>query len=637
DNPDIRLQEAYQRIAYNKGVMLYQERDYQQSIDYFEKSLKFQPDKEMASMSRYWIAECYYYRGSYSKCMKAYEDFIYSPGAALTDYFNLANYNVGYAYFQQDKYLEAPNWFRRYTSVRSEKDSLKLSDANLRIGDCYFMLNQYDAAQIYYSEAVKIGKSDPDYALYQSSMTAGLLKRPNDKLVGLQALVKQYPHSRYLDASYYEIGRTHIMLGDDTKALENLNKVVKDFPGSSYVRKALVSIGQTHFNANRDDEALAVYKRIVTEYPTYEDSREALIGIESIYVQQGKAAEFEEYVNGLAFVDFSETARDSLNYQAAETQYFNGQCTEAVDGFTKYLNRFEKAIFALNAKFYRAECQMRMGMYEAALSDYEFVAEQPRNKFTEPALVQVARKEYQKKNYPQALAHYKRLALLGEYKDNLFESEIGQMRCNYELKNYQGAIANAIIALESDKADKKLQTEANLVIAKSNLMLESPTEAATYFEKVIADGSPSQAAEALYMKSRLLFNADQLDSAESVIFYVVENYRSQAYWVAKALILLSDVYVTRGDLFQAKATLQSVIDNYKGEDDVKMQAKSKLDTITQLENQEPEPEPEEFEIDFGTQVLEVEADTSSAVPVLELPVLDSIAPPSTPADTLKND
>tara|TARA_B110000046_G_scaffold37634_1_gene41064 strand:- start:2185 stop:5268 length:3084 start_codon:yes stop_codon:yes gene_type:complete len=627
ENPDVRLREAYQRIAFNKGVELFQERSYQAAISYFDRSLKFPQKKEVASRAYYWRAESYYYMGSYSKSVKAYEEFIYSPAAALTPYFNLANYNVGYAFFQQDKFLEAPSWFRRYASVKTEKDLVKLSDANLRIGDCYFMLNQYDAAQIYYSDAVKIGKSDPDYALYQKSITAGLLKRPQDKLVGLNALVKEYPKSRYLDASYYEIGKSHISLGQDDKALENLNRVVNDFSGSSYVRKALVSIGQTQYNSAKDEEALMTFKRIVKEYPTFEDSREALIGLKNIYIDRGDAEGYDGYVNTLGFVDFSEAARDSLYYEGAETQYFDGNCKESVDAFTKYLNRFEKAIFALNARFYRAECLNKMGRMDEAMKDFVYVSEQPRNKFSEPALVMVSRKAFAEKKYVEAFSHYQRLAKIGEYKENLLESEIGQMRCNFELKKYQGAISNAQIALETSKTDQKLENEANLIIAKSNLNLKASSEAMVYFEKVIEFGTKSQAAEALYLKSRILFNNDQLDTAETAIFQVVEKYRGEANWVAKSLILLSDIYVSRGDLFQAKATLQAIIDNFKGGGEILTQAQSKLDTITEIEQRPEEVTPSELEIDFEETIEELER----SIPI------DSISPQSSPEDSLKNE
>jgi TolA-binding protein len=622
ENPDVSLREAYQRIAFNKGVELFDNHQYNAAISYFDKSISYPQRKALTSRAHYWKAECYYYQGSYSQAVKAYEEFIYSPGAALTPYFNLANYNVGYAYFQQDKFLEAPSWFRRYASVRSEKDEVKLSDANLRIGDCYFMLNQFDGAQIYYSEAVKIGKSDPDYALYQKSMTAGLLKRPSDKLIGLEALVKDYPTSRYLDAGYFEIGRTLISMGEDARALENLNKVVKDFPGSSYVRRALVSIGQTHYNAGKDNDAKSTFERIVKNYPTFEDSREALIGLKNIYIDKGDAAGYDEYVNALGFVDFSDAARDSLYYEGAETQYFDGNCKESVEAFTKYLNRFEKALFKLNATYYRAECLARMGQAEKALKDFEFVADQPKNKFTEVAVLQVARSAYADENYLGALAHYKRLSLIGEYKENLTEAEIGQMRCDFILGNYTSAISHATITLESDKVDNKLENESNLVIARSNMMLASNKEAVVFFDKVIKKGTTGQAAEAMYLKSRILFNDDDLDGAETLVFDIVEQYGSESDWVAKSLILLSDIYMTRGDLFQAKATLQAVLDNYADGGEILEQVNSKLATIVEIESQPVESVDEEILIDFEALDELLVPDSSSTI---------------TPVDTLENE
>lgn len=609
EDPDIRLKQAYQRIAYNEGVALYAERDFGRAIEYFDRSLKYRSNKEIASLSQYWKAESYYYKGAFDEAVKNYEAFIYSPGAALTPYFNLANYNIGYAYFSRDQFIEAPSWFRRYVSVRQDPDSVKISDANLRIGDCYFMLNQYDAAQIYYSEAVKIGKSDPDYALYQKSVTLGLLKRPKDKLVGLHALVKQYPKSKYLGASYYEIGRTHIALGEDGKALESLNKVVNDFPGSSYVRKALVSIGQTFYNAGKDTEAQEVFERIIKDYPTYDDSREALIGLKNIYIDKGDVAGYESFVNALGFVDFSESARDSLYYEGAEVHYFDGNCEASVESLTKYLNQFEKPIFGLNAHYYRADCLTQLGKTQEALSDFEYVADRPKNKFTEPALVQVARAAYAKGDCANALGHYKRLALLGEYTDNLLEAEIGQMRCNYELNNMQGAIASANMVLESANVNQKQKTEAYLIIGKANNQLNSPTEAIEFFSRVIESGSNSQAAEAEYSLARIYYLNDSLDTAESIVFSVIENYKSEARWVAKSLLLLSDIYMARGDLFQAKATLEAVIGNYTLDDDIPAMAQQKLDDIIEIEQRPLK----EFEAEF--EMIDIAPNDSAKIEV----------------------
>jgi hypothetical protein len=75
--------------------------------------------------------------------------------------------------------------------------------------------------------------------------------------------------------------------------------------------------------------------------------------------------------------------------------------------------------------------------------------------------------------------------------------------------------------------------------------------------------------------------------------------------------------VTRGDLFQAKATLQAVIDNYKGGGDVLVQAEEKLKTIVEIESRPAPVEKESFEIDFNPS--------------------DSILNEGAPTKTLKNE
>jgi hypothetical protein len=50
--------------------------------------------------------------------------------------------------------------------------------------------------------------------------------------------------------------------------------------------------------------------------------------------------------------------------------------------------------------------------------------------------------------------------------------------------------------------------------------------------------------------------------------------------VAKSFILLADNYVALKDIFQAKSTLQSIIENYEGDDDILPTAKEKLQAIT---------------------------------------------------------
>jgi hypothetical protein len=70
---------------------------------------------------------------------------------------------------------------------------------------------------------------------------------------------------------------------------------------------------------------------------------------------------------------------------------------------------------------------------------------------------------------------------------------------------------------------------------------------------------------------------------------LVKNLPNYDYWVTKTFILLADNYVALNDTFQAKATLQSIIDNYKGDDDILPTAKQKLDKLSPPDKQEQKP------------------------------------------------
>jgi TolA-binding protein len=73
------------------------------------------------------------------------------------------------------------------------------------------------------------------------------------------------------------------------------------------------------------------------------------------------------------------------------------------------------------------------------------------------------------------------------------------------------------------------------------------------------------------------YNAKNYDKAENMVYEFSDSKTPQNYWLAKAFILLGDIYLTRGDEFQARATYQSVVDGYSlANDGIVERAKSKI-------------------------------------------------------------
>jgi len=56
------------------------------------------------------------------------------------------------------------------------------------------------------------------------------------------------------------------------------------------------------------------------------------------------------------------------------------------------------------------------------------------------------------------------------------------------------------------------------------------------------------------------------------------------YWIAKGFILLSDIYIDQDNIFQAKATLESIIENHDGKDLVNI-ARKKWESILESEKE----------------------------------------------------
>jgi TolA-binding protein len=288
--------------------------------------------------------------------------------------------------------------------------------------------------------------------------------------------------------------------------------------------------------------------------------------VKSIYVEMNQVDEFVDFTKQVPQADITRSEQDSLTYIAAENQYMNGNCEKATDGFTKYISKFPEGSFILEANFYKAECDYRAQRYDQAMKNYEFIISQQRSRFTSNAASRAAHILHLRNNYTAALESYIRLEETADQPGMILDAVSGQMQCNYALKSYGLAIQSAQKLLALDKLPENLATEAHITIARSAYALTNTELARREFEETLKLSKNEMGAEAKYMLALLEFENTKYDECEKSVFALSENYASYDYWSAKGFLLLADVYVKKGNLFQARQTLQSIIDNYEGQD-----------------------------------------------------------------------
>jgi hypothetical protein len=64
------------------------------------------------------------------------------------------------------------------------------------------------------------------------------------------------------------------------------------------------------------------------------------------------------------------------------------------------------------------------------------------------------------------------------------------------------------------------------------------------------------------------------------------------FWVAKSLILLSDIQFNAGDLLNARAVMEAITENFQGDDVIMKEAAAKLERIKQEEENQSRIKPE---------------------------------------------
>lgn len=597
ENKSYTVRTAYQMVAYNQGVQLFQQRKFQQSLGYFAKTSDYPIDAKLNALAVFWMAEANYQLKDYTQAENFYKGFLKMPGSFTSGVYAKAYYGLGYCQFMRKEYNTAAINLRKYTE--SAKRSKRVNDAYLRIGDCYLVQKDYPLAVKYYRSALDIGQTDSDYGLYQLGLAYGLMRNEDQQAETFRTLVSDYPNSPLVVAARFQLGNTLMNKGKYSEALAEYDQIINNYSGNTYVRKALLQKGLIQYRQDNYNGALNTFKAVVEQFPTLADSKEAIARIEDIYVELGQIEDYNAWVSGLNFYDVSTTRLDSITFAAAETKYINGNCDAAIGAFQGYLEKYSGGIFALNANFYMAECLFENEKFDEALVGYNYVIDQPFNKFSEPALLAASSINYDKQQYQTALDQYAQLEKIAEFKVNTLEALIGQLRSNYKLGYYPQALVYADAVINSEGIPEDITLEAHLIKGKVLFETRQWDEAQQSLEVVHnASGGP-EGAEAKYRLCQIDYEQGNYSEAEAGSFELIKEYPGYEFWKIKTLILLSDVYVALEDTFQAKAILQNIIKNASSEP-LQNEAQEKLDAILAAEKAaEPDAEEDVMKLDVG--------------------------------------
>jgi TolA-binding protein len=576
------LQTVYNELLYSTGIDNYQKGIYDKAQVYFSKIINSKQSATNKAEACFWLGESAYQLGDYTQAGKFLTQFKAMSAAPSLPEYCLADYDLGYIYYQKQDYDAAVGCFRRFIQKADDSQNDLKTDAYIRLGDCFFMERSYDNAINYYDLATRVGKRDADYALYQQGLCYGAKGNVNQKIAMLNDLLEAYPSTPYYEQALFEIGNTYLVHGDKRSAIANFNRLIKDRPRSTYTRQAMMKVGMIYYNNNQYDQALTNLKNLVASYPNTDESREALSIIRSIYMEENKLNEYFGYVNANGG-QVKVTQQDSLAFANAELFYMDGRYQQAQAALQYYFDNFKRGAYLLKAHYYALECAEKIGTEDQVITHLDYILSQPDNDYTDNALLKMARIEYEKGNYQKAGEHYERLSRITEEPLKRLEALEGSMKSNFFMGNYDKALEMGESLRVSRDLTNEQVNQINHIMGKSYYEKGNYSAAIEKLDKSARNDKSVYGAESAYYSAMSSIKLKQYDEAENKVFNIADNFSSYDYWVAKSFIALADVYVAKENYFQAKETLRSVIDNYKGSD-LKQEARAKL---TEVERKEP--------------------------------------------------
>jgi TolA-binding protein len=576
-NRNAEMQSIYEQLTYTLAVNLFNENNFTKASEYFSR-IQQNNNSTYAAPALFWLAESKFQQKNYVDAQKFYRQFLAHREASKTQLVPLANYNLGYSFYYLKQYQQALSSFRQYTAAPSSKEPRLLYDAWLRIGDCHFISKEYDKAIEAYGKVVSARQAEADYGLFQQGIAHSAMGRHNEKINALDQLVKGYSKSAYYDNALYEMGATSLISNDYRSALGYFDKLIRERPRSTFARAALLKTGLIYFNNNQNEQAITQLKKVAETYPGTPDAREALNTLRVIYMEMNKLEDYFVYAKRMGFGEVSVSEQDSLAFTMAENFYNENRHNDAAQAFSSYLKNYPNGGFTLQAHHFKSKLDISNNKTDEALRSLEYIIGVNNNPYLEEALLAAARIQYDKQKYDEAYRYYSNLYTLSDDPNEKLEALEGKMKSSYFTGKYEEAIQSSRQLLSNEKVRPEQQLQAHYIAGKSLFETKRYLDAKEELMKTHRLNNSAMGAEAYYLIARISFENNFLDDAENQIFDLAEKYASQDYWVAKSFILLADIYVKNNNIFQAKETLKSIVDNYKGED-LRQEAARKLSML----------------------------------------------------------
>jgi TolA-binding protein len=556
-----QIQQAYQKATYLMGAELFNKNDYAEAVLFFEKSLRFPKDINYVALASYWAGESYSIGRKPDRAISHYGKVVDLRNQVDPDLLGKTRYGLGYAYYALEDYDRALYNFKEFTN-KANRSTPDYADGLIRLADCYYVTKQYDAALRTYGNARNLGSPDNDYILLQTGVINGIKRNYAEARNHFSAVIRNYPKSQYRDEALFQRAQFEIEQGNYQASIEGLSQLIRESSNSKFLPYAYMRRASSYYNLKQYDKTIADYTAVIRLFPNHPVAQDVLLPLQDALTIAGRSGEFESFLSQFKRANPESKGLEIIEFETAKNAFFDQQYPKAVVNLNNFINAYPQSSRLQEARYYMAESYYRMKDFSKALPMYVSLSQDRSFNMGSRVMGRLADIQFRQGNYESAINSFHRLERLATNKSEQYNAWAGLMESFFLLAQYDSSDVYAKTILERGAANAGGQNKASLYLGKSAFARGDFESAKDEFLNTLNTAQDEYGAEAKYMLAQIFYLQKEYKQSYETLVSLTEDFNAYDEWIGKSYLLMADNFVAMDQIFQARATLQSLVENF---------------------------------------------------------------------------
>ncbi|WP_243518314.1 MULTISPECIES: tetratricopeptide repeat protein [unclassified Candidatus Cardinium] len=575
------LLKLYQKVLFYQGIEDYNQDRLEHAIQYLKQSLVFPFKPSLVLQAQFWLGEAFSALGKYEKGLKFYTKCM-QQGNLNKLFYEKNLYGLAYSYFNTGAYTTAAKTFEQYIAITQKQPAATHYDAILRLADCYYVKKDYQQALNLYADVYTY---NPAHVRYQEALIYEALGDNPRAERCLQEVLTNHTETIYYEKACYHKACTIFNAGNYQAAIQAFSHLMQIALTTDLQPELLMKRALAYENLQRYKKAAADYAAILDQYPSHAYAESALMALSNLCSTKRTPEKTEVYLEKYAHIAKKMASHsDERTIGTAKQLFYNQTYAKVLQQLTAFDKQYPGSPLLGEAYFLIAESYYRLQKQNEAISYYKKLVATPQTTFHKKAYLRIADLAYEGKRFQEAVTYYQKLQKMQLTHKEYHQTLIGLIKGSFMLKKYQITTPACLELLNSAKeAPIETTQQASLYLGKVAMQRAEYKRAKSHFLKASRPLHTITAAEAQYLLAHVEFKLKAYQPSLNILFDLVEKFPQNNDYIDRAFLLMADNYMMLGNFTQAKATLDSMINNSKDQKQIELAKQKRGKVVAKLQ------------------------------------------------------